>query len=397
VRVSDAANPGGTRGHSRITELAVVAVLAAIVATVVSVSIVGLPSRQGAPTAAPAHRAAGGTLTQRVPPAEDQPAGPVTGVAAIVLPSVVELSGSDSAASGVVLSTTGLILTNAHVLQGAGHLTATFQSGQTAPVRVIGSDTPADLAVVQAEGTSNLIPIQLGNSDSLRVGQQVIAVGSPFGLRGTVTSGIVSALNRPVPSAPQDQPPGLGGADGSTDLGGPGGAPGQPQAVPRTGALDEIQTDTALNLGNSGGPLVDMQGRIVGVNATIASVSVLGVEGGSIGLGFSIPINQTTRIAGELIATGHASQATLGVTAGDGAPTGAQLLTVSPGSPAARTGLKPGDVITKIGDQVITDSNALSAAIHSAAPHSTLDLTYTTTTAAASHTAPVTLDSLPAP
>ena len=373
-----------------------VAVIAAIVAAVVSLSIVGLPEgHQGAPTAIPAHRAAVDTLSQRTPPADDQPAGPVAMVAAVVLPSVVKLSGSDSAGSGVVLSTNGLILTNAHVLQCTGHLTATFQGGQTAPVRVIGSDTPADLAVVQADGTSNLTPIQLGNSDSLRVGQQVIAVGSPFGLRGTVTSGIVSAVNRPVLSTPQSQPPGLGAADGSTDPGGPGGTPAQPQTVSPTGALDEIQTDAALNPGNSGGPLVDMQGRIVGLNATIASINVLGVEGGSIGLGFSIPINQTTRIADELIATGHASQATLGVTAGDGSPTGAQLLTVPPGSSAARTGLKPGDVITQIGTQVITDSNALSAAIQSAAPHSTLELTYTIN--AASHTVPVTLDSLPAP
>lgn len=333
MTVSDAANTSGTRRHSRIKELAVVAVVAAIVAAVVSLSVADLLSHPGTPAqrtagdtpsqGMPAHHVVVDTLSQHVPPADDQPGGLVTGVAAGVLPSVVELSGSDSAASGVVLSTNGLILTNAHVLQGAGHLTATFQGGQTAPVRVIGSDTPADLAVVRADGMSNLTPIQLGNSDSLRVGQQVIAVGSPFGLRGTVTSGIVSALNRPVPSAPRSQPPGLGGADGSGEPGGPGATPGQPQPVPRTAALDEIQTDAAMNPGNSGGPLVDMQGRIIGVNATIASVNVLGVEGGSIGLGFSIPINQTTRIAAELTATGHASQATLGVTAGDGSPTGA--------------------------------------------------------------------------
>ena len=387
-----AANPHGTRRHARIKELTLVASLAAIVAAAVSLSVVGLSRRQPIPT----HRAAVDTLSQPIPPADDQPAGPVTIVANLVLPSVVELSGSDSSGSGVVLSATGLILTNAHVVHGAGQLTATFQGGQTAPVHVVGSDTPADLAVVQAEGVSNLIPIQLGNSDSLRVGQQVIAVGAPLGLLGTVTSGIVSALNRPVLSAPfaQSQPPGLAGDDGSGAPGDPGGASDQPHPAPRAAALDAIQTDAAINPGNSGGPLVDMQGRIVGVNAALASVGLFG-EGGSIGLGFSIPMNQATRIAGELIATGHATQATLGVTAGGHTPTGAQLLTVPPDSPAAKAGLQPGDVITKIDKQVISDSNALSAAIHSAAPHSTLTLTYAD--ADASHTVPVTLDSVPAP
>jgi putative serine protease PepD len=300
---------------------------------------------------------------------------------------VVKLSGSTGEGSGVVLSADGVILTNAHVLEasdGRG-LTATFRDGTTAPVQIVGRDTRADVAVVRAQGVSTLTPIQLGNSDELQVGQQVVAVGSPLGLNGTVTSGIVSALNRPVVTQQPPQqatPNGLGGLGGG--LGGLGGleGPGEtsPQQPAQLSAVNAIQTDAAINPGNSGGPLVDMHGRIVGLNSAIASLGpTVGGQSGSIGLGFSIPINQVKRIADELIATGHAQQAQLGVTVETRAPSGARIVSVVPGSAAAHAGLglQPGDVITKVGPELIPQSDALVAAVNSAPPKSTVALTVT--------------------
>jgi putative serine protease PepD len=220
----------------------------------------------------------------------------------------------------------------------------------------------------------------------------VVAIGAPLGLTGTVTSGIISALNRPVIAAQPPDP----SQSGPGGLGGTGLLPSQPQPAPPAPALDAIQTDAAINPGNSGGPLVDLQGRIIGLNAALASLGGLfGGNQGSIGLGFSVPINQAKRIADELIATGHANQARLGVTARDSSPTGAQLLTVQPGSAAAKAGLHPGDIISKIGDQLITDSEALQAATNSAAPGSTVTVTLTSG-AGPAHTTTVTLDSVPA-
>jgi putative serine protease PepD len=378
---------GAARRHARISELVVVAVVAAILGG----GIVGFIDRHAA---RPAARPVVDTLSQPTPPPGNQPPGPITVIARQVLPSVVELSGSEGAGSGVVLSANGLILTNAHVLQagGTGGLNATFQNGNTALVRVIGIDTPADLAVVQAQGVSGLTPIQLGNSDGLEVGQQVVAIGAPLGLTGTVTSGIISALNRPVIAAQPPDP----SQSGPGGLGGTGLLPSQPPPAPAAPALDAIQTDAAINPGNSGGPLVDLQGRIIGLNAALASLGGLfSGSQGSIGLGFSIPINQAKRIADELVATGHANQARLGVTARDSSPSGAQLLTVQPGSAAAKAGLLPGDIISKIGDQLITDSEALQAATNSATPGSTVTVTLTSG-AGAAHTTKVTLDSVPA-
>jgi putative serine protease PepD len=292
---------------------------------------------------------------------------------------VVQLSNASGEGSGIVLSSDGLILTNAHVVDPGhpGKLTAAFQNGSTAPVTIIGVDQHADLAVVRAQGAAGLTPIQLGNSDSLQVGQQVVAIGSPLGLAGTVTSGIVSALNRPVES----------GDPGQT-------GPGLPQAS--TSVLDAIQTDAAINPGNSGGPLVDMQGRIVDLNSAIASLGSGGdQQSGSIGLGFAIPINQTKRIADELIATGHATRAALGVTVRDAEPAGAQVVSVIPGQAAAQAGLKPGDVVAKIGNRLVQDSDELVAAVNSANPGSSVALSVSSG-GAAPRQVQVTLGSVPA-
>ncbi|WP_433786881.1 S1C family serine protease [Actinomycetospora sp. CA-101289] len=296
-------------------------------------------------------------------------ATPVEAVAQRVLPSVVQLKGGSGEGSGVVLSADGLILTNAHVLQagqvpepaladesrqpsGPGGFVALFQNGNSAPVRVVGTDTTADLAVVRAENVSDLTPIQIGDSSALQVGQDVVAVGSPLGLSGTVTTGIVSALQRPVAS---------GGAQSG-----------------QASVIDAVQTDAAINPGNSGGALVDMQGRLIGITSAIATLSSSGPraqQSGSIGLGFAIPINQAARIGEELARTGSATQAVLGVGVADAQPTGAQLSQVSPDGPARAAGIGEGDVVTRLNDRVINDANSLVAGVRAQEPGAAVTLT----------------------
>ncbi|MDD7942539.1 trypsin-like peptidase domain-containing protein [Actinomycetospora lutea] len=312
-------------------------------------------------------------------PAPAAPAGSVEQVAATVLPSVVQLEGASGEGSGVIISADGLILTNAHVLEAgqpaqqqsplggleqapegaapsqAQGLTAVFQNGNRAPVQVVGTDPSADLAVVRAQGVSRLRPATLGDSSQLQVGQDVVAVGSPLGLSGTVTTGIVSALQRPVAT---------GGAQSG-------------QAT----VLDAIQTDAAINPGNSGGALVDMQGRVVGITSAIASLGGQSSGGqqspsGSIGLGFAIPIDQAARIGNELVTQGFATRAVLGVGVTEG-PEGAVLGQVAPGGPAATAGLVQGDVVTRVDDRVIPDADSLVAAIRSQQPGAQVTLTVT--------------------
>ncbi len=239
-------------------------------------------------------------------PAASAAPGSVEQVAAKVMPSVVKLqitAGQGMAeGSGIVLSPDGLILTNNHVVApavqgGAGAqpaafdggdspATVTFSDGRSVPFTVVGTDPIGDLAVVRAQGVSGLTPITIGSSKDVKIGQEVVAIGSPLGLQGTVTKGIVSALNRPVTA---------GDGEGSSPV-----------------VLDALQTDAAINPGNSGGPLVDMNGDLIGVNSAGASMGS-GSSGGSIGLGFAIPSDQAKRIADELISSGTASHGSLGV------------------------------------------------------------------------------------
>ncbi|PVZ14981.1 S1C family serine protease [Actinomycetospora cinnamomea] len=280
------------------------------------------------------------------------PPGSIEQVAAAVLPSAVQIRGAAGEGSGIVLSADGLIMTNNHVLQAGqgGGLEAVFSDGRVAPVQIVGTAPAADIAVVRASGVNDLRPANLGNSDQLVQGQTVIAVGSPLGLSGTVTTGIVSALRRPV------------------EAGGSGAG--------QSSVLDAIQTDAAINPGNSGGPLVDGQGQVIGVNTAIASVTgSSGGEAGSIGLGFAIPINQARRLATELVDTGRATQAVIGVGVADAAPRGAAMADVQPGSPAQAAGVVAGDVVVRVDDRPIEDANAFVAAIQSRAPGQTVTLT----------------------
>ena len=254
----------------------------------------------------PEHNMTGYSASGAAPsvPAASVPSGSVEAVATKVLPSVVKLEVNQGRASeegsGVILSTDGLILTNNHVVAsaagtpdgqaaGAPQTKVTFADGKTAPFTVVGTDPGSDIAVVRVRNVSGLTPITVGSSADLRVGQDVVAIGSPLGLEGTVTTGIISALNRPVAA----------GGD----------------ARNQNTVLDAIQTDAAINPGNSGGALVNMNGELVGINSAIATLGADagGPQGGSIGLGFAIPVDQAKRIADEIIKTGSASRASLGV------------------------------------------------------------------------------------
>ena len=293
-------------------------------------------------------------------PAASLPAGSVEQVAAKVVPSVVKLETDMGRASeegsGIILSPDGLILTNNHVVSAAkdgAQTTVTFADGRTAPFTVVGTDPSSDIAVVKVQGVSDLTPITLGSSANLRVGQDVVAIGSPLGLEGTVTTGIISALNRPVAA----------GGD----------------AQNQNTVLDAIQTDAAINPGNSGGALVNMNGELVGVNSAIATLGGQSAEAqsGSIGLGFAIPIDQAKRIADELIQNGTASHASLGVQVGnDAATNGAKIVEVTNGGAAAAAGLPSGVVVTKVDDRVIGSADALVAAVRSKAPGDKVTLTY---------------------
>ncbi|WP_436493622.1 S1C family serine protease [Actinokineospora sp. HUAS TT18] len=277
------------------------------------------------------------------------PAGSVEAVAQKVLPSVVQLQvrGRSAAGegSGFVISEDGLIVTNNHVIEAAvdgGSIVAVFQDGRTAKASVVGRDPSSDLAVVRAQGISGLTVVELGRSDDLKVGQSVVAIGSPFELSGTVTSGIVSSLRRPTRA---------GGENGS-------------QAT----VMDAIQTDAAINPGNSGGPLVNMQGQVIGINSAIYSPRTGTGAGGSVGIGFAIPIDQARRTADEIVKTGKATQTVLGVSVRDNPDGGALISEVVSGGAGERAGLKSGEVITMLDDRRIETSDALVAAVRSKAP-----------------------------
>ncbi|WP_226931154.1 MULTISPECIES: trypsin-like peptidase domain-containing protein [Parafrankia] len=286
----------------------------------------------------------------------------VSSAAQTILPSVVTIAEESSqeagTGSGTIIRSDGYILTNNHVVSGAangGTLTVTMQDGRTFDATIKATDPSADLAVIKIDAT-NLPAATFGQSDALQVGELVVAVGSPLGLNGTVTSGIISALHRPVrtgDSTVQDQ---------------------------TNTVLDAIQTDAPINPGNSGGPLVNSKGQIIGVNTAIATVggssSPFGEsqQSGNIGVGFAIPGSYAQKVAAQLIDTGTARHPYLGVsanTAGENtrstaaSGTGAKIQSLVDGGPADKAGLRSGDVITKVGDRTITDIDSLIAAVRS--------------------------------
>jgi len=342
--------------------------------------------------------ASGGHLSVLDGPSPDAdstaaPEGAVEQIAQRTLASVVQIrvtAGQQAGAgSGMVLSPDGLILTNNHVISMAvngGTVNVLFQDGRIAPAKIIGRNKTFDIAVVQAQNVSGLQPIKLGNSDSVRVGQSVVAIGSPLGLGGTVTSGIVSALNRAVSVGGDDDGPDTPPPPGLPPGLGPNSGLPNPNAPPDSNldnneVLNAIQTDASINPGNSGGPLVDLEGNVVGMNTAIASLASSG-QGGSVGLGFSTPINQVKRIAQELQNSGRANKAVIGVKIETRPQTGplkgttqAAVVEVSPGSPASQSTLKSGDVITKVDQRTVTSANEVVAAVLSHAPGDKVTLT----------------------
>lgn len=284
-------------------------------------------------------------------------------VAKAVTPSVVLLKvegpqGGDEG-SGVVLTSDGRILTNNHVVEAAageggapaGTIQVVTTDGTTYDATIVGRDPVTDLAVVQAQGASGLTPATIGSSSALVVGQPVVAIGAPLGLQGTVTTGIVSALDRPVAAS---------GEDGQTSV------------------TDAIQTDAAVNPGNSGGPLVDARGQVVGITSSIASLGGSeGSQSGSIGLGFAIPIDEAMRVAGDIADGTPVAHAQLGVSVADSTdPAGAKIGDVDPTSAAAKAGLQTGDVVTKVGDQPVDGADGLVAAVRTQAPGTRIQLTW---------------------
>nr|WP_229896554.1 trypsin-like peptidase domain-containing protein [Streptomyces sp. MBT70] len=295
----------------------------------------------------------------------------VAGIAARALPSVVTLHvrGDDEAGTGTgfVLDAQGHILTNNHVVEPAGpdgEISVTFSSGDTVKAEVVGRDAGYDLAVVRVRGVHGLTPLPLGDSDDVQVGDPVVAIGAPFDLAGTVTSGIISAKGRPITAGGEK-------SDGS-DL----------------SYVDALQTDAPINPGNSGGPLLDSHARVIGINSAIRSAG--GGSGaddgrsGSIGLGFAIPVNQAERVAEELIDHGHATHPVIGVTldmgyTGDGARIDGKGANGGPavtrGGPGDRAGLKAGDVITEADGARVRTGRELIVKIRAHRPGDRLRLT----------------------
>ncbi|GAB3810646.1 hypothetical protein GCM10028799_04000 [Kribbella italica] len=282
--------------------------------------------------------------------------GSVSAVAQALLPSVVQLKvegadNSNATGSGFVIDTSGHILTNNHVVSAAangGSIQVVTQQGKAATARLVGRSPAYDLAVVQVVGI-NAPAVQFGRSDQAIVGQDVVAIGSPLGLAGTVTSGIVSAKNRPVTA----------GGEGEISY------------------INALQTDAAINPGNSGGPLVDMNAKVIGVNSAIATVR--GAEEGSsgnIGLGFAIPIDQARRTAQQLIASGKASYPVIGANVDMRFEGGARVTDVTAGSPASQAGLRTGDVVTSINNQPVDTAEGLIVAIRTHRPGETIRLDY---------------------
>ncbi|GAA1744606.1 S1C family serine protease [Aeromicrobium alkaliterrae] len=317
-----------------------------------------------------------GTSALDVPASDNEaPKGDVETIAREVMPSVVQInvrSGEEGGSgSGVVLSSDGEILTNNHVVEAAaedGTITVAFSDGTNAEATILGRDSVTDLAVIKADGVSGLKPATLGSSADLSVGQDVIAIGSPFGLESTVTTGIVSALNRPVESSD---------------------ASGENATV-----FPAVQTDAAINPGNSGGPLIDLAGNVIGINSAIRTNSS---ASGSIGLGFAIPIDLARNVAQQLVEGKTVEHAKIGVTVTPATEEdeltgiGAEIREIEAGGAGDKAGLKAGDIITALNGIPVASSSALVASVRGHQPGDTVEITYLRD--GKTQTADVTLDS----
>jgi len=330
--------PPGRTGRLSLLAAGIALVVGLIAGSIAGVTVVALDRRDSSVDTP----AIGNGPDPRVRP------GSVADVAQRLLPSVVQLKvdgdeGSGTG-SGFVIDTAGHILTNNHVVALAGDdglIEVVTEKGSTATAKLVGKSPAYDLAVVKVDGLE-APAVQFGQSSKAVVGQDVVAIGSPLGLAGTVTSGIVSAKNRPVTA----------GGEGEISY------------------INALQTDAAINPGNSGGPLVDMNGRVIGVNSAIATVSGQSEseQSGNIGLGFAIPIDQARRTAEQLIATGKASYPVIGANLDMRYEGGAKISEVNSGSPAQSAGVRADDVVTSIDGQKVTSAEALIVAIRTHRP-----------------------------
>jgi S1-C subfamily serine protease len=353
-----------TKTRWRLRQLSLTAALVLLLAALLTGISGGVVGYLAASRIAPALLDPDATLSQVSPPVS-RPPGSIADIAQRVLPTVVSLEVRSSSASGtgsgVVIDKAGYVLTNNHVISAVasgrgGSLRALFSDQSAADARVVGRDPKTDLAVVKVEKPGVTVAA-LGDSAKIAVGDPVIAIGSPLGLAGTVTSGIVSALNRPV------------------RLGGQGAASGSDTDA----VINAIQTDAPINPGNSGGALVDGAGALVGINSAIATLSSAQGQSGSIGLGFAIPINEAREIAQQLIRTGKVQHATLGVTARsvtDGARDGALVESVAAGSAAAKAGIRAGDVVTRVAGRLVGGADDLVVQVRSRKVGDKVQLTY---------------------
>lgn len=321
----------------------------------------------------------------------------ITAAALKATPSVVTIKATNGSeggtGSGIILDGEGHVLTNTHVVTLDGTaanaaIEVRMSDGKVYSAEIVGTDPLSDLAVVKIQNGSGLVPAVLGDSGKLNVGDTAVAIGSPLGLTGTVTDGIVSTLNRTISVASSAAP--KQGEDNSQGGGGqgfqfapPDGGQGQSTANQGSISINVIQTDAAINPGNSGGALVNTKGEIIGVNVAIASAGGDSSSSGNIGVGFSIPINHAKRVAQEIISTGKATHGQFGVSvkqktassSGSGFSVGAEVATVEPGSAAEKAGVKVGDVVTKFQDLTISDPNQLTAAVREQPAGATVKVT----------------------
>jgi putative serine protease PepD len=287
--------------------------------------------------------------------------GSIAAVAAKLLPSTVQVQakggadgqqGGGATGSGFVIDDKDHVITNNHVVAdatGAGELKVVDQHGDKHDAKIIGRSPVYDIAVLEVEQGHGLKPAAIGSSRTMHVGDTVVAIGSPLGLSSTVTSGIISAVDRPVTTGNQNQ----------------------------SSYINAVQTDAAINPGNSGGPLVNMRGQVVGVNSAIATTgSSIGGESGNIGVGFAIPIEQVRITASQILATGEARYPVIGANVNTApASNGAQVVSVPSGTPASAAGLEKGDVVTRVNGQPVTNGIGLIVAIRSHQPGETVTLT----------------------
>ncbi|MCY1144855.1 trypsin-like peptidase domain-containing protein [Actinoplanes sp. Pm04-4] len=291
-----------------------------------------------------------GAAAEDPPAAANRAPDSLAGVAGKVLPSVVTVRVTGAIGSGFVVSANGYVITNDHVVEGADDtMSVSFSDGSTAKAELVGRDPQSDVAVIKV-AKSGLTPVALGNSDSIAVGDPVLAFGSPLALVNTVTAGIVSAVDRTIEA----------GDAGTTRY------------------YAAIQTDAAVNQGNSGGPLVNAGGQVIGVNSVIRSVGGTETEAGNIGLAFAIPINQAKRVAQDIIDHGKARRTVIGaeVATGGTSTSGARLRSVEPSGPAGAAGLKAGDTVTKLDGHLLEDGTDLIALVRKYPPGTVVSVEY---------------------